>query len=158
MLEFAPRHVDALANVDAAKLIEREFLANAGPEVLVVDALSGEELGHVAKRNTLFLGNAGNHVVQDLVRDLEADSLRALQLDLLDDQPLENLLLQYVRRRQWNILLLRTRDDRRRLVAELAAHDDAFVDDGRHAVEKLARLGEVLGKGRRRSRNQGNCR
>ncbi len=58
--------------------------------------------------------------------------------------------------RQLRLLLLEVLHDEGQALGELALQDDAFVDDGGHALEQLA-AGAELAILRARGRGQPNC-
>ena len=77
-------------------------------------------------------------LVHRLVRDLDAEALGTLHLDLLHHEPLEHLLAEDVARRQLLAGLLDAVGNHPHLLVEFAAQHDAVVGDRGDAVERLA--------------------
>ena len=120
-------------------------------KIAIVDALLGERLRQVGEADAVALGDVVERAVQHFVGDLDAEAVGALDLDLLDDQPLQDLPAQHVARRQLGLLLTQARGDLVGLRIELADEHDAVVDHGRDAVEQLAAAGQLARLGERRA-------
>jgi hypothetical protein len=156
LLDFAVGNVDLLADHDAAQLLERDLLAHSTTKICVVDTVGCKGGRHLVERNTRLLGHECDRLIQHLVRYREADLVGSLQLNLGKDEAFEYLFLQDTGRRQLESLLLRALRDQLDFVAQLALQHYALVDDCRHAVEKLAGLGEFLGGREWRHRDRDN--
>ena len=70
---------------------------------------------------------------------------RALHLNLIDNQSLENLLMENIVRRQLHVLIGCALLDYCQLSIELAFQNDAFIHNGGNAVEILARFRKFVG-------------
>ena len=147
LIDLVRCHADALQDIALPQQTQRELLAHAVAVRGIVDALGGERLGQFRKLDVILLRDFLQCIVQGLVRNLHAGLVRPLQLDLLEDQPLEHLLAQHVLRRQFELLAAQALGDGRDLLIKLAGEDHAVVDDRRHAIEQLAFGGELAGLG-----------
>ena len=131
--------------------LEREGVVNLLAEIpskcRIADAVLGEQGRHLFERHAILLRDTADGVVDHLIGDLQADHLRALQLDLLENQALQQLLPENIGGRQLDRRVRATGalDDQRRLLSQLALEYDAFVDDGRDAIEEFARVREFGG-------------
>src|SRR5690606_33658947 len=146
LLDLARRDRDAPGDVDAAELVEHELLAHVAPVVRVVDALLDEHFGQCLERDVVLRRHLRDRGVQHLVGDLDADALRALDLDLLHHEALEHLLAQHARRGELQPLLQRPLRDERGLAVELALQHHALVDNGGDPVEEFAGLRKLVGE------------
>ena len=149
LLELARRDVDAADDVALTQQLQRHLAADLVAEIAIVDALLRERLRQIGEADVVALGDVVERAVQHFVGHLDAEAVGALHLDLLDDQPLEDLPAQHVARRQLGLLLTQALDDLVGLRIELADEHDAVVDDGGDAVEQLAAAGELARLGER---------
>ena len=91
LLELARRDVDAGDDVALAQQLQLHLAADLVAEIAVVDALLRERLRQVGERDVVALGDVVERAVEHLVGHVDADAVGALELDLLDDQPFEDL-------------------------------------------------------------------
>ena len=112
---------------------------------------------HLLELDVVALGDVAQRLVQHLVRHLHAEPSGALDLDLLEDQPLEHLLADDVGGRQLRALALQAVGDEGALRVELALQHDALVDDRDHAVERDAGRGQVARLREGGARQQRTC-
>ena len=157
LIELVRRDVDVGDHVALPQGAQGELLAHALAILLVIDALGGERGRQLVERDLVALGDLLQGAVELLVRDGQADVLGPLRLDLLQDQPLEHLLAQHALRGKLHFLFLQPLGHRIHLLVELALEHQAFVHDGRDAVEQLAVGADIPGLCRRAGTGQ-ECR
>ena len=146
LIHLAGRNADSLQHIALTQQSQRQLLTHFLAVGGVIDSLLLERFGKLGQRDVVALCDLGQGAVQRFVRHFQAGTVGALSLDLLQDEPLEDLLAQNVRRRQLELLGTQPLADRGHLVVELAVQHHAVVHDGGDAVEhhalggKLARL------------------
>ncbi len=150
LFDFTLRHADALADFDTPQLGDGDLLAQRAAKLGILDAIFRQQDRQLFESHVVLGRNTGNRLVQHLVGNLEADAGGTLQLDLRDDQTFEHLVFEHVFGRELQALALRVLANHVELIIELGLEDDTFVDDGGHAVQELARFGELVGDGDRR--------
>src|SRR5690606_16719587 len=149
-LQLACRDVSDRNDVALTQQLHRQLSADVIAKVAIVDALLGEDLRQLVEGDVAAFRDVVERLVDHFVRDLNAESLGALDLDFLDDQALENLSAQHVARRQLGLLLAQASDHLLGLLLELASQHHAFIDDGRDPIQQhaaarqLARLRDPL--------------
>ena len=154
LLDLSLRDGNAVADFDVAQVIDRDVFSQTAAELTEVHAILGYEPRHVFERHTILPCNRGDGPVDYLVGGCQANPSGALQLDFGNDQPLEDLFLENLRRGQFHAGFCGTLRDRVHLLSQLALPAHTFVDDGGNAVQKLTRLGEFVGNCDRRG---GEC-
>ncbi len=137
-LEFAWRDVDPADHVALAQLLDRELLAHVLAITVVVETLLGQHRRQVRQPDAVAFRDIRQRHIQGLVRNLDADALRALELDALNDQAFQHLRHERVHVGNRRALLLQTPDDALDFQFELAAQHDPVVDDRDDAVQQLA--------------------
>ncbi len=163
LLDFARRDHDMADDIALAQDLQRDLPAQRLAVIRVVDALALEHFGHLAERQLVARRHLLQRVVHHLVGHLDADAIRALPLDFLEHQAVEDLLAQHGERRHFLVLLLDALNDHVGLFVELALQDDAVVHHGGDAVEQdtargeLARLGASQARDQNGERSQGGC-
>ena len=145
LLDFARRDEDPRIDVALAQGGHRHLPAHLLAVGTIVDTLLFERGGQVAELDVVALRDVGERGVEHLVGDLDPEPVGALDLQLLQHQPLEHLLTEHVAGRRLLPLLLYALCNHLCLLVELALQHDAVVDHRGDAIEQAAGAGELLG-------------
>jgi hypothetical protein len=122
-----------------------QLLAHRFAIYLVIDTLRRQGRRQLIERDFISRGNLLQRAVQLFVGHGQADVLRALHFNFLQDQTIYHLLLEHTLRVQFDPLLLQALLHRRHLNVEFALQDQPVVDDGRNPVEHFAVSADVAG-------------
>ncbi|MNO97317.1 hypothetical protein D3C76_890220 [compost metagenome] len=119
--------------------------------IVVGQAIVSQCRAKLLNRHVIALGDGADSLVQFFIGDTDAGTFADLQLQVLDDQALEHLLLQYAGRRHGGAALGDGLLDFMDPLVQLALHDHVVVDNGHHFIDGLYR---GVGRGTQEQRAQ----
>ena len=133
---------DAAVDHVALQALDEHLPADVLPEFPVAHAVLDQCLLEFLHRHLVLLGESEHRAGEGLVIDLHAAAHGLLHLDVLQDQPLHELVEQHVPGRRVHALARDLVPHRVQAAQQFRGQNDVFVDDGDDGVEFL-----VLGLG-----------
>ena len=127
------------------------LLAEAGPVV----AVGAQGIGELLQGHVVLPGDAGQRLVEGAVVDADTGPFRHLQLQTLQDYPVQHLLAQHLAGRQRAVVTPELGGDFVHPFLQLAFHDHAVVDHRHDAVEHFHLGMDARGQQNRRAQQPG---
>ena len=127
---------DLAVDFALTKALHRQLVADVFAILRVCDVLVGEGLAEVLGRQLVLLRDALHRALDHCVVDFHAVFLGELQQRALGHQALENLLVEDVRARRLNVLLLELLKHDALGVVQIVLRDRLVVDHCHDAVDR----------------------
>ncbi len=131
-IEFA--HAHPAVDFTLAQALQQQLVAQFIAKTLGTDAIGREPRHHLFERKAVLASNVLRGLVDRIVVDLDPALARALQLRLLEDQPLQHFARQYIFGRQLPALARNGLGHARHAVAHFGIGHRLGIDHGHDVI------------------------